>query len=49
MEVLQGLQIEAPSIGLRGMVDVALRLKSGEMVPVDTKFTDRTHLRRDTL
>jgi len=39
-EVLQGLQIEAPEIGLRGKVDVALRLRSGEFVPVDTKFTD---------
>jgi len=39
-EVLQGLQIEAPEIGLRGKVDVALRLRTGEFIPVDTKFTD---------
>jgi CRISPR-associated protein Cas4 len=39
-EVLQGLQIEAPEIGLRGKVDVALRLRTGEFIPVDTKYTD---------
>lgn len=39
-EVLEGLQIEAPEIGLRGKVDVALKLKSGEVIPVDTKYTD---------
>jgi CRISPR-associated exonuclease Cas4 len=45
-EVLEGLQIEAPSIGLRGKVDVALRLKSGEILPVDTKFTDHVIVQR---
>jgi CRISPR-associated exonuclease Cas4 len=39
-EVLQGLQIEAPELGLRGKVDVALKLRTGEFIPVDTKYTD---------
>ena len=45
-EVMQNLQIEAEEIGLRGKLDVALRLKSGEIVPVDTKYTDEAVVRR---
>jgi|GEM_PF-1159133 len=45
-EVLEGLQIEALDIGLRGKVDVALRLRSGEILPVDTKFTDHVVVQR---
>ncbi|MFQ6076508.1 MAG: CRISPR-associated protein Cas4, partial [Candidatus Bathyarchaeia archaeon] len=45
-EVLQGLQIEAPEVGLRGKVDVALRLKTGEFIPVETKYTDEMTIQR---
>ncbi|HDQ06988.1 MAG TPA: CRISPR-associated protein Cas4 [Candidatus Bathyarchaeota archaeon] len=45
-EMFQGLMIEAPEVGLRGQVDVALKLKSGEVLPVDTKFTDEVVVQR---
>jgi CRISPR-associated exonuclease Cas4 len=45
-EVFQNLMIEAPEVGLRGQVDVALKLKSGEVLPVDTKFTDKVVVQR---
>lgn len=45
-EVLEGLQIEDVDIGLRGKVDVALRLKNGEIVPVDAKLTDNVLVQR---
>jgi len=45
-EVMQNLQIEAKEIGLRGKLDVALRLRVGEFLPVDTKYTDEVILHR---
>jgi len=45
-EVLQKLRIEASEIGLRGQVDVALKLKTGEYLPVDTKYTDEVEVQR---
>ncbi len=39
-EVLQDLQIESQCLGLRGKLDVALRMMDGELVPVETKYTD---------
>nr|MDO8134015.1 CRISPR-associated protein Cas4 [Candidatus Njordarchaeum guaymaensis] len=45
-EVLQRLRIEAPEIGLNGQVDVALKLKTGEFLPVDTKYTDEVEVQR---
>jgi len=45
-EVIQQLRIEAPEIGLSGQVDVALRLKTGEYLPVDTKYTDEIEVQR---
>lgn len=44
-EVMRNIQIEA-EIGLRGKPDVALRLRSGEILPVDTKYTDEVLLHR---
>ncbi|MGQ9680610.1 MAG: CRISPR-associated protein Cas4 [Candidatus Bathyarchaeia archaeon] len=48
-EVLQDLQLEAEEIGLRGRLDVALKLKSGELIPVDTKYTDEVLVQRQYL
>ena len=48
-EVYQSLELEAREIGLRGKLDVALRLKSGEFIPVDTKYTDEVSLQRQYL
>jgi CRISPR-associated exonuclease Cas4 len=45
-EVLEGLQIEDVDLGLRGKVDVTLRLKNGEIVPVDAKLTDNVLVQR---
>jgi len=45
-EVMRNLQIEAEGIGLRGKLDVALRLRGGEVLPVDTKYTDEVILHR---
>ena len=45
-EVIQQLRIEAPEIGLSGQVDVALKLKTGEYLPVDTKYTDEVDVQR---
>jgi CRISPR-associated exonuclease Cas4 len=45
-EVLQRLRIEASEISLRGQVDVALKLKTGEFLPVDTKYTDEVAVQR---
>jgi len=48
-EVLQGLQIEAPEVGLRGKLDVVLKLRTGEFIPVDTKYTDEVVIQRQYL
>ncbi|MBS7630104.1 CRISPR-associated protein Cas4 [Candidatus Bathyarchaeota archaeon] len=48
-EVIQDLQLEAREIGLRGKLDVALRLKNGELIPVDTKYTDEVLIQRQYL
>lgn len=45
-EVLQGLQIEDLEIGLRGKVDVVLKLRTGEFIPVDTKYTDEVWVQK---
>jgi len=45
-EVFQGQRIEVPELGLRGQVDVALKLKTGEFLPVDTKYTDDVVVQR---
>jgi CRISPR-associated exonuclease Cas4 len=45
-EVMKNMQIEAQKVGLRGKLDVALRLRSGEILPVDTKYTDEVLLHR---
>jgi len=45
-EVLQGLQIEDPEVGLRGKLDVVLKLRTGEFIPVDTKYTDEVVVQR---
>jgi len=48
-EVMQDLQLEAEGIGLRGKLDVALKLKNGELIPVDTKYTDEVMVQRQYL
>jgi len=45
-EVIQKLRIEAAEIGLVGQVDVALKLKTNEYLPVDTKYTDEVEVQR---
>lgn len=44
--VMSNVQIEAGRIGLRGRLDVALRLRDGEILPVETKYTDEAILHR---
>ncbi len=44
--IFQKLHVEASEIGLRGQVDVALQLKTGEYLPVDTKYTDEVVVQR---
>ena len=39
-EVTQDLQVESEVLRLRGKLDAAIRLKTGELVPVETKYTD---------
>ncbi len=39
-DVIQDLQIESKRLGLRGKLDVTLRMRDGELVPVETKYTD---------
>jgi len=48
-EIIQDLQIDAEEIGLRGKLDVALKLENGEMIPVDTKYTDEVIIQRQYL
>lgn len=45
-EILQNIYLEAPEIGLRGKLDVALKLRDSELIPVDTKYTDEVILHR---
>lgn len=39
-EVMHRLYLENPRIGLAGQIDTVLRLKGGELIPVDSKYTD---------
>jgi CRISPR-associated exonuclease Cas4 len=39
-EVIQDLQVESQVLGLRGKLDAVIRLKTGELIPVETKYTD---------
>lgn len=39
-EVTQDLQLESERLGLRGKLDAVIRLRTGEVVPVETKYTD---------
>ncbi len=39
-EVLLDLQVESRRLGLRGKLDAALRMKDGELLPVENKYTD---------
>ncbi len=39
-EVLYRLYLENPEIGLAGQMDTVLRLSDGELIPVDSKYTD---------
>jgi CRISPR-associated exonuclease Cas4 len=48
-EVIQDLQVESRRLGLRGKLDVVLRLRDGELVPVETKYTDFASLQRHYL
>jgi len=45
-KAMQNLQMESETVGLRGKVDVVLRLKGGEIVPIDTKYTDQVIVHR---
>lgn len=40
VEIVQDLQVESETIGLRGKLDAVIRLKTGEIIPVETKYTD---------
>lgn len=40
VEVFMKLFIEREDIGLQGLTDVILKLKSGDYIPVDIKYTD---------
>ncbi|MFA5868217.1 MAG: CRISPR-associated protein Cas4 [Candidatus Bathyarchaeia archaeon] len=39
-DVIQDLQVESRRLGLRGKLDVVLRLRDDDLVPVETKYTD---------
>lgn len=39
-EVMHRLYLENPEVGLAGQIDTVLRLKDGELIPVDSKYTD---------
>lgn len=39
-EVIEKLHIESKKIGLVGNIDIVLRLKNGEIIPVDIKYSD---------
>jgi CRISPR-associated protein Cas4 len=39
-EILHDLLVEDPELGLYGRVDTALRLRSGELLPVEVKYSD---------
>jgi CRISPR-associated protein Cas4 len=46
MEILHDVPVEDPELGLHGKVDTVLRLKSGEFLPVEVKYSDLDYLTR---
>jgi len=48
-ETIQDLQIESLTLRLRGKLDVVISLRNGELIPVDTKYTDSTVPQRQYL
>ncbi|MGF3499557.1 MAG: CRISPR-associated protein Cas4 [Candidatus Methanosuratincola sp.] len=45
-EVLHNLYIEDSDLGLAGQVDTVLRLRGGEQIPVDSKYTEEVAVHR---
>jgi CRISPR-associated exonuclease Cas4 len=45
-QIIQKLQIENTEVGLKGQIDTVLKMKNGQMVPVDTKYTDEIQIYR---
>jgi len=45
-QVINRLQAENSEIGLKGQVDTVLELRSGEIVPVEIKYTDELRIYR---
>ena len=41
-EILHDILVEDPELGLYGQVDTVLKLKDGEHVPVEVKYTNLT-------
>ena len=39
-EILHDIVVEDPELGLHGRVDTVLRLRSGELLPVEVKYSD---------
>jgi CRISPR-associated protein Cas4 len=46
MEILHDVPVEDPELGLYGKIDTVLRLKSGEFLPVEVKYSDLNYLTR---
>jgi len=45
-EVVYRPYLEAPEIGLAGQLDTYLRMEDGELIPVDSKYTEGTAVQR---
>jgi|GEM_PF-533550 len=46
MEILHDVLVEDPELGLYGKMDTVLRLKNGEFLPVEVKYSDLNYLTR---
>jgi len=45
-EVVYRPYLEAPDIGLAGQLDVLLKMEDGELIPVDSKYTENVEVQR---
>jgi len=45
-EVIHNLYLEDNSLGMAGQLDTLIRLQSGELIPVDSKYTEEVRVQR---
>ncbi|MEM2128539.1 MAG: CRISPR-associated protein Cas4 [Candidatus Methanomethylicaceae archaeon] len=47
VEIMHHLSLEDANLGLEGQLDTLIRLESGELIPIDYKFTDEVFVQRN--